>query len=89
MENTETENTAVRRGEIEARIRELVSGLGAPNSTYGDWKVIKCYEASLAGQELPYNITELMETRQAVRDEINTLQTELETLEENEVTQSA
>ena len=84
MENTETENAEVRRGEIEARIRELVSGLGAPNSTFGDWKVIKCYEASLAGQELPYNITELMETRQAVRDEINTLQVELETLEEAE-----
>lgn len=84
MGKKKTEDTEARRGEIEARIRKLVSGLGAPNSTYGDWKVIKCYEASLAGQELPYNITELMETRQAVRDEINTLQAELETLEEAE-----
>ena len=81
MGKKKTENAEVRRGEIEARIRELVSALEAPYSAVGDWKVIKCYEASLVGHELPYDITELMEARQAVRDEINELQTELETLE--------
>lgn len=81
MGKEKTENAEVRRGEIEARIREMVSELGAPNSAVGDWKIIKCYEASLEGHELPYNITELMEARQAVRDKINELQTELETLE--------
>ena len=80
MGKKKTENNEVRRGEIEARIRELVSKLGAPNSAVGDWKIIKCYEASLAGRELPYDITELMEARQTIRDEINELQTELETL---------
>ena len=41
MGKKKTENAEVRRGEIEARIRELVSELGAPNSAVGDWKVIK------------------------------------------------
>ena len=84
MGKKKTENAEVRRGEIEARIRELVSKLGAPNSACGDWKIIKCYEASLAGHELPYDITELMAARQAVRDEINELQAELETLQRAE-----
>ena len=81
MGKKKTENAEVRRGEIEARIRELVCELGAPNSEVGDWKIIKCYEASLAGHELPYDITELMEARQAVRDEINELQAQLEVAE--------
>lgn len=81
MGKKKTENAEVKRGEIEARIRELVCKLGAPNSAVGDWKVIKCYEASLAGHELPYDITGLMEARQAVRDEINELQAQLEVAE--------
>jgi hypothetical protein len=39
-----------------------------------DYQVIKCYEASLSGKELPYDIQELTSTRQAMRDEINQLQ---------------
>ena len=81
MGKKKMENAEVRRGEIEARIRALVSELGAPNSAVGDWKVIKCYEASLAGHELPYDITELMEARQAVRDKINELQEQLKRAE--------
>ena len=81
MGKKKTENAEVRRGEIEARIRGLVCELGAPNSAVGDWKVIKCYEASLAGRELPYDITELMEARQAVRDKINELQAQLQRAE--------
>ena len=40
----------------------------------GDYRVTKCYEASLAGEELPYDISRLHQHRQAARDEINRLQ---------------
>lgn len=43
-----------------------------------DYKVIKCYEASLVGDELPYDINELHAERQAQRDIINELQKKLE-----------
>lgn len=55
----------------QARIAELKSEL---NST--DYKIIKCSECSLAGVELPYDIAELHAERQALRDEINELETE-------------
>lgn len=44
------------------------------NST--DYKIIKCSECSLAGEELPYDIVELHRQRQAIRDEINELEGE-------------
>lgn len=53
------------------RIAELKAEL---NST--DYKIIKCSECSLAGDELPYDITELHAQRQAIRDEINELEDE-------------
>lgn len=39
-----------------------------------DYKVTKCYEASLMGEPLPYDITELHRERQSIRDEINRLE---------------
>lgn len=51
------------------RIAELKERL---NGT--DYKIIKCSECSLAGLELPYDITELHAQRQALRDEINELE---------------
>ena len=54
-----------------ARIAELKEEL---NST--DYKIIKCSESSLAGEELPYDIVELHAERQALRDEINELEGE-------------
>ena len=53
----------------QARIAELKLAL---NST--DYKIIKCSECSLAGEELPYDIAELHAQRQALRDEINELE---------------
>ncbi len=41
---------------------------------YGDWKIIKCYEAALLGLEMPYDVTELHEKRQKARDRINELE---------------
>ena len=42
-----------------------------------DYRIIKCYEASLLGEELPYNASELHATRQALRDRINQLESKL------------
>lgn len=38
-----------------------------------DYQIIKCYEASLAGEDLPYDVKELHSARQAIRDRINEL----------------
>lgn len=36
-----------------------------------DYKVIKCMESFLCGEDLPYDITELHRERQALRDKVN------------------
>lgn len=45
-----------------------------------DYKIIKCYEASMRQLPLPYNLEELAAQRDAWREEINQLEAELETL---------
>lgn len=66
----------MKRQELAKRISELEKKL-SDSHEYGDWKIIKCYEASLKKEELPYDLDELMEDRQKIRDEINELQEEL------------
>ena len=39
-----------------------------------DYKIIKCSEAQLVGEELPYDIVALHAERQALRDKINELE---------------
>lgn len=39
-----------------------------------DYKVIKCYEASLINANMPYDTAELHKERQEIRDEINRLE---------------
>ena len=70
-----------KREEINAEIRCLVSQLTAPTSSIGDWKIIKCYEAKLKEEDLPYDFDTLTAERQTARDKINELQTQLATLE--------
>ena len=43
-----------------------------------DYKVIKCAEAMAVGAEMPYNVTELHNERQALRDKINELESEVQ-----------
>ena len=43
-----------------------------------DYKVIKCAEAICLNAEMPYNITELHKERQALRDKINELESEVQ-----------
>ena len=42
-----------------------------------DYKVIKCAEAMCINAELPYNMTALHNERQALRDKINELESEV------------
>ena len=42
-----------------------------------DYKVIKCYEYSLVGLELPYDIEALHEEREYIREEIRRLEEKL------------
>lgn len=43
-----------------------------------DYKVIKCAEAICLNVELPYNMTALHNERQALRDKINELESEVQ-----------
>ena len=84
MAKKKKELTEIERGAIESQIRTLISRLDAPTSDIGDWKIIKIYEARLRGESDPYNYEELDAARQAVRDEINELQTQLAESSEGE-----
>lgn len=46
-----------------------------------DYKVIKCMEHQMLNMELPYDVNELNENRQAIRDQINTLEEEIAELQ--------
>lgn len=72
-----SKKTEIDRERIESEIRTLQSKLDAPTSDIGDWKIIKIYEARLSGESDPYDYEELKVARQAVRDKINELQTQL------------
>lgn len=59
---------------INQKIKDLKTQLS--NS---DYKVMKCYEATLLNLPLPYNIDEIHEIRQDCRDKINELEALLNT----------
>ena len=54
---------------VEQQIASLKAELSAT-----DYKIIKCSEAQLVGEELPYDIVTLHTERQAIRDRINELE---------------
>lgn len=58
---------------IKAEIQALKDELSTT-----DYRVMKCYEASLTGQPLPYDIESLSADRQAKRDMVNELEAKLE-----------
>ena len=43
-----------------------------------DYKVIKCAEAMTIGEEMPYDVASLHKERQALRDKINELESEVQ-----------
>ena len=61
-----------QQANIQMEIKRLKSELQD-----SDYKVIKCAEAMTIGAELPYNMTELHNERQALRDKINKLESEV------------
>lgn len=69
-EPTEEENKTV---EIQVEITQLKAELAA-----SDYKIIKCAECDLANESAPYNIYKLHDERQALRDKINELESELD-----------
>lgn len=54
---------------VRKQIQDLKDNLAAT-----DYRVTKCYEASLLGDTLPYDIAQLHSERQTVRDRINELE---------------
>lgn len=64
------------REEILAEKQAVIDSLKAQIAE-SDYKVIKCAEAQLMGEELPYNVAELHAQRQALRNEINVLESEI------------
>mgnify|MGYP003420515983 FL=1 len=68
--------------EKQQEIINLQAHLASKNSEIGDYRVIKCYEATLSGAKtMPYDTTTLLAERQKVRDKINALEAEVAQLE--------
>ena len=59
---------------VRNKIDELKASLTSNDSVIGDYRITKCYEASLIGLDMPYDIEKLHQQRQSVRDEINKLE---------------
>lgn len=70
----------VEKENLEAELRVLRSELQANTSEIGDWKIIKALEYQLAGQVIPYDMDKLNSDRQTVRDRINEIERQLETM---------
>lgn len=70
----------VEKENLEAELRVLRSELQANTSEIGDWKIIKALEYQLAGQVIPYDMDKLNSDRQTVRDRINEIEKQLETM---------
>lgn len=69
-----------QREQLEQRIRDLTSQLSSSNSPVGDWKLAKILEYEKLGLESPYDFAEYTAARQAIRDEINEIQSQLAAL---------
>lgn len=54
------------------KINELKAQLSST-----DYKIIKCSECQLVGEDLPYDVAELHAERQAIREQINKLEQEV------------
>ena len=66
-----------QQANIQMEIEHLKSELQA-----SDYKVIKCAEALTIGAEMPYDVESLHKERQALRDKINELESEVGDVQE-------
>ena len=72
------QNSAMSEEQIASqRIIDLQAKLSSTSSEIGDYRVVKCMEASLLGAEMPYDVEKLISERQKVRDQINQTQDQL------------
>ena len=60
---------AEKKAENDVEIARLKAELTAT-----DYQIIKCSECALLGEQMPYDVAELHERRQAIRDAINALE---------------
>ena len=60
---------AEKKAENDVEISRLKSELAST-----DYQIIKCSECMLLGEPMPYDVAELHERRQAIRDAINALE---------------
>jgi hypothetical protein len=72
----ELENVNLLKQQTQSRIYELKLNLEKT-----DYKIIKCYEAFMRQQTLPYNLEELITQRDVWRAEINEIEQELSSYE--------
>lgn len=72
------------REKINQQIIDLQAALSSNSSRTGDWAILKCWEASQSGKEIPYDLNNLLEKREAIRKQINELQKQLESLPEED-----
>lgn len=71
----------IRKNDV-FRVTDKVKSLKQELSN-GDYKITKCYEASLLGSELPYDVKALVEERNKIREEINELEKLLPSSDQN------
>lgn len=74
-------------GRLNAELASLMSGLSANTSDYGDWKIIKIYEARLKKEADPYDFEKLSAKREQVRQRINEIQSQLAQLKQQNINQ--
>ena len=69
--------------ELNQEINNLTADLSSTASDIGDWKYIKSLEYQMAGKDIPYDLDDLDNKRQAIRDRINELREEIKRLEDD------
>ncbi len=68
------QNHSIQSNSLDALKTKMQIEMLKEKLTLSDYQIIKCYEYSLAGKELPYDITVIHSERQTLRDKINELQ---------------
>lgn len=58
--------------------------LSSATSEIGDYRIIKTYEARINNEKDPYDTKSILAKRQEIRDKINVLQQQLDTLQAEE-----
>jgi hypothetical protein len=71
----------INRIKIEEHEAQIINSKKELEKT--DYKIIKCYEAQLLGEEMPYDIQELLNQRQVWRNQINTSEETISSLQNN------